>query len=220
MKIQVVGSDRDFQEFEQKFGAQNELVHFSDYQFLSEPEDNALIFDFFIGDEPELCSNYANLEKISLFVNAPKISLAELRYFNERIDDLRLFGFNGLPGFVNRTVLEVSALTSVNEDELESICKSLSTDFQIVEDRVGMVTPRIICMIINEAFYTLQEGTATKQDIDLGMKLGTNYPMGPFEWCKSIGIQHVYELLESLYEDTKEERYKVCPLLKRDYLLA
>ena len=49
MKIQVVGSDRDFQEFEQKFGAQNELVHFSDYQFLSEPEDNALIFDFFIG---------------------------------------------------------------------------------------------------------------------------------------------------------------------------
>jgi len=90
----------------------------------------------------------------------------------------------------------------------------------IVEDRVGMVTPRVICMIINEAYYTTMEGTATKEDIDLAMKLGTNYPFGPFEWALNIGVENVFELLEALYEDTKDDRYRICPLLKKEYLLG
>ena len=106
----------------------------------------------------------------------------------------------------------------LDKEKLSLMCGKLETDFEIVEDRVGMVTPRVICMIINEAFYTLQEGTAEKEDIDLGMKLGTNYPNGPFEWAEKIGIKNVYELLESVYEDTKEERYKICPRLKKEYL--
>jgi 3-hydroxybutyryl-CoA dehydrogenase len=74
-------------------------------------------------------------------------------------------------------------------------------------------------MIINEAYYTVQEETATRDDIDRAMKLGTNYPFGPFEWCQRIGINHVYEVLEAVYEDTRDERYKICPLLKKEYLL-
>lgn len=74
-------------------------------------------------------------------------------------------------------------------------------------------------MIINEAYYTVQEGTASRLDIDQAMKLGTNYPYGPFEWCQRIGIKHVYELLEAVYEDTHDERYKICSLLKREYLM-
>jgi 3-hydroxybutyryl-CoA dehydrogenase len=94
----------------------------------------------------------------------------------------------------------------------------LQTDFVVVVDRVGLVTPRVICMIINEAFYTVQEGTASKKDIDIAMKLGTNYPLGPFEWAKKIGIENVYLVLDSVYKDTKDERYKICPLLKKEYL--
>ena len=52
----------------------------------------------------------------------------------------------------------------------------------------------------------------------MAMKLGTNYPYGPFEWCKRIGIKHVYELIEALYDDTQDERYKISPLLKKEYL--
>jgi 3-hydroxybutyryl-CoA dehydrogenase len=81
-----------------------------------------------------------------------------------------------------------------------------------------MVTPRVIFMIINEACYTLQEGTADMKDIDTSMKLGTNYPFGPFEWADNIGIKHVYETIETMYSDTHDERYKVCPLLKTKYL--
>jgi 3-hydroxybutyryl-CoA dehydrogenase len=114
--------------------------------------------------------------------------------------------------------MEVALLNSSNESVLKRICQELKTKYQLVEDRVGLVTPRVICMIINEAYYTVQEGTATRDDIDRAMKLGTNYPYGPFEWCERIGIKHVYELLEAVYEDTHDERYKVCPLLKREYL--
>ena len=81
-----------------------------------------------------------------------------------------------------------------------------------------MVTPRIIFMIINEACYTVQEGTATMDDIDRAMKLGTNYPYGPFEWADLIGVNDIYETLASIYEDTKDERYKICSLLKSKYL--
>jgi 3-hydroxybutyryl-CoA dehydrogenase len=73
-------------------------------------------------------------------------------------------------------------------------------------------------MIINEACYTLQEGTASIQDIDKSMMLGTSYPRGPFEWANLIGVSRVYEGLEALWQDTHEERYKVCPLLKTMYL--
>jgi 3-hydroxybutyryl-CoA dehydrogenase len=73
-------------------------------------------------------------------------------------------------------------------------------------------------MIINEAYYAAQDGIASREDIDKAMRLGTNYPHGPFEWAERIGLSAVYQLIESLYRDTHDERYKVCPLLKKEYL--
>jgi 3-hydroxybutyryl-CoA dehydrogenase len=125
---------------------------------------------------------------------------------------------NGLPSFINRSLFEVSVLNDTNKGILNECMDKLNWKYTLVEDRVGMVTPRVIFMIINEACYTLQEGTASMQDIDTSMKLGTNYPFGPFEWSDKVGIKHVYETLEALYKDTKEERYKICPLLKTKYL--
>jgi len=56
-------------------------------------------------------------------------------------------------------------------------------------------------MIINEAFLTQEAGTASKEDIDLAMKLGTGYPYGPFEWAEKIGVAQVAELLDRLAEE-------------------
>jgi 3-hydroxybutyryl-CoA dehydrogenase len=130
-----------------------------------------------------------------------------------------LFGFAGLPTFLDRTILETSLYKVDQKSKLEDICKKLNTEFQIVKDSVGLVTPRVICMIINEAYCTVEEGTATREDIDLAMKLGTNYPFGPFEWAKKIGIRNVYEVLNAVYEDTKDERYRICSLLKKESTL-
>lgn len=216
MNILVVGSHAEFNEFEQKFGQAHELQHLVSAGMIEDFDGVDAVFDFNVADQPEDFEIYATAEGLNVFINAPKISLAELAFFQNDIL-CNLFGFNGLPTFLNRDVLEVSSLK--NDNTLGTICQELGTDFEIVKDRVGMVTPRVIFMIINEAFYTVQEGTATKEDIDKGMKLGTNYPFGPFEWAERIGLNHIYETLEAIYEDTKEERYKICPLLKREYLL-
>ncbi|MCE7993873.1 MAG: 3-hydroxyacyl-CoA dehydrogenase [Roseivirga sp.] len=216
-KILVIGNDQNLAEFKSKFTANHDYEFCEGYLMKNDLEDYDLVFDFLIGDNPEQFEIYAEVSGLPVFVNAPKISLGELAFYQAEVNCL-LFGFNGMPDFLDRPLLEVSSLSSENEDLLRQICAELETDLEIVNDRVGMVTPRILCMIINEAFYTLQEGTATIEDIDQGMKLGTNYPFGPFEWCDRIGLQHVYELLEAIYEDTKEERYKICPLLKQNYL--
>lgn len=215
MNILVVGNAQQHEAFKAKFQAGHDYVFA--HQVNQDPSSFDLVFDFMVADQPEQMEFYLEVEGLTVFVNAPKISLGEIAYFQE---DMRcqLFGFNGLPTFLERELLEVSCLNAKDEPKLNSICEALGTDFELVGDRVGMVTPRIIFMIINEAYYTLQEGTATKADIDQGMKLGTNYPHGPFEWCELIGLDHVYETLEALYEDTKEERYKICPLLKQAYL--
>ena len=129
-----------------------------------------------------------------------------------------IIGFCGLPTLLNRPLLEVSLYDEADREKLAATCAALGTDYRVVADRVGLVTPRVICQIINEACFTVQEGTATMPDVDLGMKLGTNYPRGPFAWANAIGVERVYAVLEAMWQDTHDERYKVCPLLKRQAL--
>lgn len=219
MNILVIGAANNLEEIKLKFGDGHQYMFEQDHReaerFIS---TNDLVFDFIIDEEPFQIEIYTNKTGATVFINAAKISLAELSNLANHQLKAQLFGFNGMPTFVNRSVMEVSFLKKEDEPELAKICKSLNSDFLVVDDRVGLVTPRVICMIINEAYFTVQEGTARREDIDMAMKLGTNYPYGPFEWCQRIGVNHVYELLEAVYEDTHDERYKICPLMKKEYL--
>jgi len=218
MNILVIGDQINLQELRQKFGDKHE------YSWVNEHRDaekyllsNEVVFDFIIDEEPYQFEIYLE-HSATVFINTCKISLGELVHLVGGPITSRIFGFNGMPTLFNREILEVSVRKPEDDALLRSLCEQLKTSFQVVEDRVGLVTPRIVCMIINEAYYAAQEGTATREDIDLAMKLGTHYPYGPFEWAQRIGIKHVYELLEALYDDTRDERYKICPLLKKEYL--
>jgi 3-hydroxybutyryl-CoA dehydrogenase len=84
-----------------------------------------------------------------------------------------------------------------------------------VEDRVGLITPRILSMIVNEAAFAVMEGVAEPLDIDRAMCLGTNYPKGPLAWGDEMGLDYVVMLLEALYEEYHDERYRPCVLLKQ-----
>jgi 3-hydroxybutyryl-CoA dehydrogenase len=219
MNILVIGNELHLKECEEKFGRSHHYIIAANQQEAKEYFDIAnVIFDFIIGEDLSQMKAYRDQLKCVVFLNTSIINLASLaRHLNNEIKST-LFGFCGMPTFLNRELLEVSLRPEADSDELKRICKNLNTDYVIVDDRVGLVTPRVICMIINEAYYTVQEGTATREDIDIAMKLGTNYPFGPFEWCGKIGIQSVYKLLEAVYKDTKDERYKICPLLKEEFL--
>ncbi len=218
MKILVIGESRHFEECRQKFGENHTYSwvgeHMEAEAFLGEHD---LIVDAIIDEEPAEFQMYTRREA-TVLLNTVKITLGELAHSVGNDMQCTIFGFNGLATFINRPVLEVSHWRPGKERELKALCRDLKTDYREVDDRVGLVTPRVVCMIINEAYYTVQEGTATRTDIDQAMKLGTNYPYGPFEWCQRIGLRDVFELLEALYEDTKDERYKICPLLKKEYL--
>lgn len=219
MNVLVIGEPAHFEECKAKFGETHQYTHCENtYEAGDGLPSCDVIFDFVIDEDPLQLEIYTPLPDKVIFLNTAKISLLELSNLVDHQVNATLIGFNGLPTFLNREQLEVSLLKKSDEETLKKICTQLNTAYELVEDRVGLVTPRIICMIINEAYYTVQEGTATREDIDKAMKLGTNYPYGPFEWCERIGIKHVYETLEAIYEDTRNERYKICPLLKREYL--
>jgi 3-hydroxybutyryl-CoA dehydrogenase len=214
MKILVVGKGSQLEELKSKFGSSHSyLLAETETEIQKSIMEAEVVFDF-IPSEAAIVS-YANSQK-PVFVNSVFTTLSD--YICKQKSEERdfFFGFCGLPTFVNRSVLEVTAGSKQSQDHLKRICDRLQTDFVCVEDRVGAVTPRVICMVINEAYYTLEEGTAQRDDIDLAMKLGTNYPFGPFEWAKRIGIGHVVNLLDAVYQDTKDERYTVCTLLRSE----
>ena len=96
----------------------------------------------------------------------------------------------------------------------ENFLNEAGINYSIVPDRVGMIFPRIVSMIINEAAQVYSEKVASKEDIDTAMKLGTNYPFGPLEWADRIGVGLVYNILAALQRDFGEDRYRPHPLLK------
>ncbi|WP_083486480.1 3-hydroxyacyl-CoA dehydrogenase NAD-binding domain-containing protein [Alicyclobacillus ferrooxydans] len=78
-----------------------------------------------------------------------------------------------------------------------------------VQDGPGGISMRILLMILNEAYEVMHEGTAGAADVDLGMKLGTNYPFGPVEWTEAIGAVSVWYTLQSVLAETSDPRYRV-----------
>jgi len=91
----------------------------------------------------------------------------------------------------------------------------MGKEIELVQDRIGMVLPRMLCRIINEAAFAITEDIASPQDIDTALKLGVNFPSGPFELAEQIGLKQVYAVLTALYNDVQEERYRISPLLKQ-----
>jgi 3-hydroxybutyryl-CoA dehydrogenase len=130
----------------------------------------------------------------------------------------RLIGIGAFPTLLSRPLIEIACTVRTSDAALQSARKFmeiLGKEVSVVQDRVGMVMPRILCMVINEAAFALTEQVASPSDIDTAMKLGTNYPEGPVAWGDKIGFGPVERLLLALREDLGEERYRPAPLLRQ-----
>ncbi len=221
MKVIVFGAENRIAEFRAEFAGNPDMeIDRGDAEPGEEDfKEYDLVCDLNFDDDSSSLPDYSRLKDKWVLVSAVKQSLAEAVYQHSVKVNCRLLGFNALPGFMQNGIWEISCLKSWYKKDVPDLLQLLGKEAEIVEDRVGLVTPRVICSLVNEAAWALQEKTASASDMDLAMKLGTNYPFGPLEWADRIGITDVFETLMSLYHDTQDERYKIAPLLKRKYLL-
>ena len=129
----------------------------------------------------------------------------------------RLVGFDGL-FLVGRPTATLSTLP-VTDPQVASSAQTflagLGKTVIWAADSPGMVLPRIISMLANEAAFVIGEGIADAKTIDRAMSLGTNFPYGPLEWASRVGYAQVLDILDHLHAEFHEDRYRAAPLMRR-----
>jgi 3-hydroxybutyryl-CoA dehydrogenase len=162
-------------------------------------------FDLLFNMDPERMGQLKPVNGKPLFVNAVT--------WTGKMIGKQFIRINAWPTLLRRPIVEISLTDASQESVVKAVFESLQWRYQLVPDICGMVTPRVLAMIVNEAWYTFGAEVSTKEEIDIAMKLGTNYPMGPFEWGAVIGLERIYELLKEL--GRTDDRYAIAPALKK-----
>lgn len=130
----------------------------------------------------------------------------------------RLVGFATFSPLADRRIIEIAAGLRTSDSALQQAqdhFTSLGKETVKVKDAAGLTFPRILSLIINEAARSLEEGVAQADEIDVAMRLGVNYPMGPLRWADQIGLDEVLAVLEGLERETGDDRYRPAPLIKK-----
>ncbi len=123
-------------------------------------------------------------------------------------DSSNLYRINGWPGFLKREGWEIAG---ERNEKLNEILASIGRKAIWVKDEPGLVSARVISMIVNEAYFAVEDKVSSRDEIDTAMKLGTGYPFGPFEWAAAIGEERISKLLQLLA--LRDERYAPSILL-------
>jgi 3-hydroxybutyryl-CoA dehydrogenase len=100
-------------------------------------------------------------------------------------------------------------------ETVQAFGQKLGKDVIVANDFPGFITTRLGMVLLNEAMFALMEGVGTAEDIDLGMKLGFNHPMGPLALADAVGLDVCLNAMTTMQEGFGDPRYRPCPLLKR-----
>lgn len=217
MNILVIADAQRYDELQQRDLSRHEVQWKTSLEEVLSVKAFDLVIDLIFDDRPEHAAVYAKNPGVPVLAGMVKISLSEVMNQYAFEQGFNIIGCNFLPDFIHLPMLEVTVMDEGQQETLSDIMYQLGWEYTLVADTTGMVTPRVVCMIINEAYLTAQEGTASRADIDTSMRLGTNYPYGPFEWCERIGVKHVYEVLKAVHDVTGDDRYEVAALLQTEY---
>ncbi len=167
---------------------------------------------------------FAQFERLSkpgaiLASNTSSLSISEMAGVTSRADRcIGLHFFNPVP---KMKLIEIVRALDTSDATVAACCevgRRMGKEVVVVRESPGFITSRVNATIGNEAFYMLQEGIASAEDIDKALKLGLNHPMGPFELVDLVGLDVRLRILEYLHK-TLGEKYRPCPLLA-EYVAA
>ncbi len=146
--------------------------------------------------------------------NTSSISITKLSAQTKRPDKVIGMHFmNPVPVMKFVEVIRGLATSEETYKTVIELAKAVGKDPALAKDYPGFIVNRVLIPMINEAIYAYYEGIASIEDIDKGMKLGTNQPMGPFVLADFIGLDTVLAIQNVLYDGFKDSKYRPCPLL-------
>ena len=147
--------------------------------------------------------------------NTSSISITKLAAATGRAD--RFIGmhfFNPVPMMALVEIIRGLQTSDATHDAVKALAEKLGKSPITVKNAPGFVVNRILVPMINEAFFVLAEGLATPEDIDAGMKLGCNQPIGPLALADLIGLDVCLAVMEVYLAEFGDSKYRPCPLLK------
>jgi 3-hydroxybutyryl-CoA dehydrogenase len=127
-------------------------------------------------------------------------------------------GFHLVPPLDDAKLVELTRLPATQQfacEAAERFFRSVGFLTEWVEDAPGLVLGRMVSQLVNEAAFAIGEGVGAADDVDTGLTLGLSHPRGPLEWSEAIGLEHVLAVLDGLWRERHEERYRAAPLLRR-----
>jgi 3-hydroxybutyryl-CoA dehydrogenase len=147
--------------------------------------------------------------------NTSSISITKLAAVTSRPD--RFIGmhfFNPVPMMALVEIIRGLQTSDATHEAVQSMAKALGKTPITVKNAPGFVVNRILVPMINEAFFVLAEGLATPEDIDAGMKLGCNQPIGPLALADMVGLDVCLAVMDVYLSEFGDSKYRACPLLK------
>jgi 3-hydroxybutyryl-CoA dehydrogenase len=151
-------------------------------------------------------------EGVILASNTSSISITKIAATTKRPD--KVIGMHFMNPVPLMKLVEVIKGLATSEDTLATtleLCKVMGKEAWSANDSPGFISNRILCPMINEAIFALQEGVGTPEAIDAVMKLGMNHPMGPLTLADLIGLDVVLFIMEVLQRDLGEDKYRPAP---------
>ncbi len=155
-------------------------------------------------------------EGVTLASNTSSISITKIAAATKRPDKVIGMHFmNPVPLMKLVEVIRGLATSDETTKVVMDICKAMGKEPVEVNDSPGFISNRILCPMINEAVFAMQEGVGTPEAIDQVMKLGMNHPMGPLALADLIGLDVVLSVMEVLQRDLGEDKYRPAYLLRK-----
>ena len=146
--------------------------------------------------------------------NTSSIPITRIAAVTKRPDKvIGLHFMNPVPVMKLVEVIRGLATSEKTFEAIGSLVETLGKEMAVSADYPGFIVNRILIPMINEAAFALFEGVASAEDIDKGMKLGTNQPMGPLTLADYIGLDTCLAIMEVLFDGFKDSKYRPCPLL-------